>query len=38
MALGRKNNAAGYILILPALIMLAVFVIYPMFMNIVMRL
>ncbi len=36
MALGRKNNAAGYILILPALIMLAVFVIYPMFMNIVM--
>ncbi len=36
MALGRRNNAAGYILILPAVIMLAVFVIYPMFMNIAM--
>ncbi len=36
MALSRRNNAAGYILILPAVIMLAVFVIYPMFMNIAM--
>ncbi len=36
MALGRKNSIYGYILIIPAIAMLAVFVIYPMIMNIAM--